>query len=38
MPFNSDDNDPAPAGFTGFVISAIVVLGTLIAFLMFGGV
>ncbi len=27
--------DPAPAGFTGLVIGAIVVLGALIAFLMF---
>ena len=29
--------DPAPAGFTGLVIGAIVVLGALIAFLMFRG-
>jgi hypothetical protein len=28
-------HDPAPAGFTGLVIGAIVVLGALIAFLMF---
>jgi len=27
--------DPAPAGFTGLIIGAIVVLGALIAFLMF---
>lgn len=27
--------DPAPAGFTGLVVGAIVVLGALIAFLMF---
>jgi len=29
------DANPAPAGFTGLVIGAIVVLGALIAFLMF---
>lgn len=27
--------DPAPAGFTGLILGAIVVLGALIAFLMF---
>ncbi len=34
--FNRRPNlDPAPAGFTGLVVGAIVVLGALIAFLMF---